>query len=126
MRFLTDERWGSWIGEAMGLTVFQVMIFSTHVFFPFVLLLQQCNTSFGQLVTTGKCQHFRSASNPEPVFVETPAAISEARIFHTVQHEPETLAEARDQIGLLVAAITQLEKQVHDVTNDFQTSTPKL
>ena len=109
MRFLTDERWGSWVGEAMGLTVFQVMIFSTHVFF---------------LVTTGKWQHFRSASNPEPVFVETPAAISEARIFHTVQHEPETLAEARDQIGLLVAAITQLEKQVHDVTNDFQTSTP--
>lgn len=116
MRMLTDERWSTWLGYATGLAVFQAVSMITNMLFPCILLLQQCNISFDQLLTAGSWKHFRFARDPQPVLIESPDMLAKAHVLHTLRREPETISEAREQINILVAAVKQLDESTKKIS----------
>lgn len=104
-----------WLAYATNATVFQAIAITTHIFFPFMLVLQQCHLSFDQLLVAGSWHHFRRASDPEPVLVESPESLLRARVLHSLRHEPETLSEAREQLTVLIAAIQELDAKAEQL-----------
>lgn len=116
MRMLTDDKWATWLGYATGLAIFQAVSITTYMLFPCILVLQQFNISFDQLLTAGSWKHFRFTRDPEPVLVESPDMLAKAHMLYSLRREPETLSEARDQISILVAAVKQLDESTKKIS----------
>lgn len=101
----------AWMRVFHGKTPFEVSVFLLRNFTPFLLVLEQCNTSLAYLADTGSWEHWQRVDSPRAITDNTPESVLNAQVSAALQEEPRVLEQANRQIALLVGAIRQLEQK---------------
>ena len=112
LQLVVSDPLPEWLRVFGGLTAYQVIMVTAQNFTPFLLTMEQCTTSLGQLTETGSWSQFQFGDSVNSAYEPAPEDAANAQIASILQEEPRTLADAKRQIDLLAGAVLQLEQKV--------------